>query len=120
MKVMRIVEGLKKRRLGDFSVLHDLRVACRVSAPRRFRLSVCFGLGLAVLLVTAGGLLAQQAAAPPLTLAAARERADIANPTIVAARLQRAVDIDGVDVAKERPNPDLLFEAESDTPRESF
>ncbi len=43
-----------------------------------------------------------------------------ANPTISAARLQQPIDVAGVDVAGERPNPDLLYEAAKETPRQAI
>jgi cobalt-zinc-cadmium efflux system outer membrane protein len=38
------------------------------------------------------------------------------NKSIAAARLRRPVDLAGVDVAKERPNPDLTYENTRETP----
>jgi outer membrane protein, heavy metal efflux system len=63
-----------------------------------------------------------QPAAPtaPLTLQAAFDRALVANPTIAAARLRRAVDMAGVTVAGERPNPEAHAEIERETPKQSF
>src|SRR4051794_28245129 len=52
-----------------------------------------------------------------LTLAAALERAVAANPTIAAARLQRPVDVAGIGVARERPNPEIAYEFARETPR---
>jgi outer membrane protein, heavy metal efflux system len=43
-----------------------------------------------------------------------------ANPTIAAARLQKPVDLAGVAVAGERPNPDVTYEAEKETPRQAI
>ena len=43
-------------------------------------------------------------------------RAMAANPTIAAARLQRPIDVAGVGVAGERPNPDVVYEAAKETP----
>jgi cobalt-zinc-cadmium efflux system outer membrane protein len=65
---------------------------------------------------------AQQAANPvaPLTLAAAIDRAMAANPALVAARLQRTVAAAGVEVAGERPNPELHVEIEKETPKEAY
>ena len=90
-----------------------LRVSATPRAGRRQAASA------ALMLLAAGALHAQQSPAP-LTLAAARDRANAANPTIVAARLRSAVDVAGVGVAKERPNPDLLFEAARDAPKQSI
>jgi outer membrane protein, heavy metal efflux system len=58
-------------------------------------------------------------AAVPLTLAAAIERALAANQTIAAARLQRPVDVAGVAVAGERPNPEVVYEWSKEVPRQS-
>ncbi len=56
----------------------------------------------------------------PLTLSEAVARAMAANPTIAAARLQRPIDIAGVSVAGERPNPDLQYEASRETPHQAI
>ena len=63
-----------------------------------------------------------QAAPPagPFTLQAAFAIADAHNRTLVAARLGRAADLAGIDVARERLNPEAAFEAGRDTPHESF
>lgn len=61
--------------------------------------------------------------APPpdsLTLQSALAAAEEHNPTLVAARLGRAVDLAGIGVARERPNPEFSFEAGRDTPHEAF
>jgi cobalt-zinc-cadmium efflux system outer membrane protein len=89
----------------------------RVSAPpREGRRHTA----LAALIVLAASALSAQQSPASLTLEAARERANAANPTIVAARLRRAVNVAGIGVAKERPNPDLLFEAARDAPKQSL
>ena len=75
---------------------------------------------LAALIIFAASALSAQQSPAPLTLAAARDRANVANPTIVAARLRKAVNAAGIGVAKERPNPDLLFEAARDAPKQSI
>src|SRR5258706_3613076 len=65
----------------------------------------------------------QPPAAPPtepLTLEAAFDRALNANPTIAAARLRRAVDLAGISVAGERPNPEVHAEVEKETPNQDF
>jgi outer membrane protein, heavy metal efflux system len=54
----------------------------------------------------------------PLTLQSAFALADAHNKTLTAARLGRAVDVAGVGVAQQRPNPEASFEATRDTPRE--
>jgi len=55
-----------------------------------------------------------------LTLSEAMARAMAANPTIAAARLQRPIDVAGVSVAGERPNPDLQYEASRETPHQAI
>jgi cobalt-zinc-cadmium efflux system outer membrane protein len=59
---------------------------------------------------------------PPavLTLETALARALDANPTLVAARLRRSVDLAGRDVARERLNPEVRVEAERETPKYSY
>jgi cobalt-zinc-cadmium efflux system outer membrane protein len=65
--------------------------------------------------------LSVQAAPPePLSLQAAFAAAEQSNPTLIAARLGRAVDLAGIGVARERPNPEFSFEAGRDTPHEAF
>jgi cobalt-zinc-cadmium efflux system outer membrane protein len=64
---------------------------------------------------------AQQAALNnPFTLQAALAAAEQNNRTLIAARLGRAADLAGIDVAKQRPNPEASFEAGRDTPHEAF
>jgi cobalt-zinc-cadmium efflux system outer membrane protein len=64
---------------------------------------------------------APAAQAPPtLTLDAAFARALEANPAIAAARMRRAVDLAGIDVARERPNPEAHVEFERETPKEAY
>ena len=79
-------------------------------------------LGAAILVVAA--LTAEQAPqAPPaaaLTLQSALAAAEQNNRTLVAARLGRAVDIAGMGVAGQRPNPEASFETARDTPHEAF
>lgn len=76
---------------------------------------------LAVVAASRAGLLGQQATpgAVPLTLEAAIVRATETNRTVLAARLQRPVATAAIGVARERPNPDLTFEASRETPKQS-
>jgi cobalt-zinc-cadmium efflux system outer membrane protein len=67
----------------------------------------------------AASLQAQQPGAP-LTLEGALAQALQGNPTIAAARLRRAVDLQGVDVARERPNPELRVEIEREAPKDAY
>jgi cobalt-zinc-cadmium efflux system outer membrane protein len=88
-------------------------------APVNGLVRVAFGAFVA--LVGSGGLAAQTAQpAAPLTLEEALSIALANNKTIAAARLQRSGDLAGVDVARERPNPDLLYETARDTPKQAF
>ncbi len=41
------------------------------------------------------------------------------NKTIAAAKLRRPVGLAGVDVARERPNPDISYEASRETPKQA-
>lgn len=55
-----------------------------------------------------------------LSLDAAIAQAQRVNPTIAAARLKRATDQVGVDVARERPNPEFRADLERETPRYAY
>jgi len=77
------------------------------------------GAGLLPLLFAAPAA-AQTVPADSLTLQAAMDRAMSANPTIAAARMRRAINVAGVDVAGERLNPEGTFEIEKETPKQSF
>jgi cobalt-zinc-cadmium efflux system outer membrane protein len=55
-----------------------------------------------------------------LTLEAAIARAMAANRSIAAAMLQRPVSVAGIDVARERPNPEITYEIEKETPRQAI
>jgi outer membrane protein TolC len=55
-----------------------------------------------------------------LTLEAAVARALSVNPTATAARLHQAIATAGVDIARERPNPEARVEIERETPHEAF
>jgi outer membrane protein, heavy metal efflux system len=63
---------------------------------------------------------AQPAATNPLTLQAALERAFAANPTVAAARLEIAINRAGLEVARERLNPEATVEIEKETPKQVF
>jgi outer membrane protein, heavy metal efflux system len=72
-----------------------------------------------------GVLAAAQAGAqapPPdrLTYQAAIQRALAANPTIMAARLRRSVNLASRDVAAERLNPEFRAELAKETPKEAY
>ncbi len=67
-----------------------------------------------------GRLMAQAPAELSLSLAEAMALASSTNPALAAARLRRFVNLAAVDVAGERPNPDLTFEWERETPRQAL
>jgi cobalt-zinc-cadmium efflux system outer membrane protein len=56
----------------------------------------------------------------PLTLDAAIARAVATNRGLAAARLAAPVAMAGIDVARERLNPELTYEAERETPRQAI
>jgi outer membrane protein, heavy metal efflux system len=74
----------------------------------------------ALLVVSPESALAQAGGPQALTLADAMQRAVSSSPTIAAARLQHPIDVAGVAVAGERPNPDISYEAAKETPRQSI
>ena len=74
----------------------------------------------AMMLLAADPAAAQVAPSQPLTLQSAIERALAANPTIAAARLTGAVNLAGLAVARERPNPEATVELEKETPKQGF
>ena len=83
--------------------------------------ALCAGAILAVALTTDKVAQVAQAPAPsPITLQSALATAEERNPTLIAARLGRAVDLAGVGVAGQRPNPEASFEAARDAPHEVF
>jgi cobalt-zinc-cadmium efflux system outer membrane protein len=55
-----------------------------------------------------------------LTLSEAMARAGEANPALRAARTARAIDVAGLDVARQRPNPEVSVEVERETPHWAF
>jgi cobalt-zinc-cadmium efflux system outer membrane protein len=89
---------------------------------------------LLVLLLWPGLALAQSSVSPSPapTVAPAPEPASAAltldealtlaraNPTIAAARLRRLVDQAGIDVARERPNPEAHYEHTNELPHDAF
>ncbi len=75
------------------------------------------GAPLAVLLWPA--LAAGQTSASPVTLDEALALAR-ANPALTAARLRRAVDQAGIDVAHEVPNPEARYEHTNELPHDAF
>lgn len=75
---------------------------------------------LAALCATAWLVPAAARAQAPLTLDEAVARTLQANPRLMAARLGRAIATESVAVARERPNPELVFESGRDTPHASL
>jgi outer membrane protein, heavy metal efflux system len=76
-------------------------------------------LSAAILIAALTAEQAPQAPPPiPFTLQSAFATAEEHNRTLVAARLGRAVDIAGIGVAGQRPNPEASFETARDTPHE--
>jgi outer membrane protein, heavy metal efflux system len=55
-----------------------------------------------------------------LSLADALARAAEANPTVLAARMARAVDVAGINAAGQRPNPEISVENQRETPHWAF
>src|SRR6185503_16177698 len=72
--------------------------------------------------VLAGGRLSAQTppVSQPLTLEGALERAVAVNPTIAAARFRRLASLAGVDVARERLNPEARIEIEREAPTQAY
>src|SRR5689334_24834020 len=56
----------------------------------------------------------------PLTFAAAVQRALAANPSLMAARLRRSINVASRDVAAERLNPEFRVETSKETPKEAY
>jgi len=73
-----------------------------------------------LLLLVASTARAQGAPAHALTLQEAFDRAAAANPTVAAARLRGPIDVAGLALARERPNPEASVEFEKETPKQSF
>ena len=90
----------------------------------RARRSSTTFIAAAALLIISSAAAAQTSVAPPagtgLTLDAALTMAASANPHLIAARLKKPVDVAGIGVAAERPNPDFSYELSRDFPRHSF
>jgi cobalt-zinc-cadmium efflux system outer membrane protein len=76
--------------------------------------------GACVLLLALAAPVTAQSPADPLTLQGAMDRALAANPGIAAARLSSAVNLAGLEVARERPNPEASVEFEKETPKQAF
>jgi len=88
--------------------------------PVLARTAMCRLVILVVMLLVASPAAAQVPPASSLTLQAAIDRALAANPTIAAARLTSAVNMAGLAVASEWPNPEAVVEFEKETPKQGF
>jgi len=88
--------------------------------PVLARTAMCRLVSLVVMLLVASPAAAQVPPASSLTLQAAIDRALAANPTIAAARLTSAVNMAGLAVASEWPNPEAVVEFEKETPKQGF
>lgn len=89
--------------------------------PRRHRpLASIFGAATGWLLFVS--IVSAQGVVPgaPLTLGGALDRAVMANPTIIAARLRQGIALAGVSVARERLNPEARVEFERETPTRNY
>jgi outer membrane protein, heavy metal efflux system len=75
---------------------------------------------LVALAVAAGAASGLEAQTPGLTLEGALARALEANPQIAAARLSRPVGVAGIAVARERPNPEITYEASRELPHQAI
>jgi cobalt-zinc-cadmium efflux system outer membrane protein len=84
---------------------------------RRRLLLPCIGLTALLLAMDAA---AQVAPVGSLTMQAAIGRAMAANPTIAAARLRGPINLANLAVARERLNPEGVFELEKETPKEAY
>jgi len=82
----------------------------------------CCVLAVVTLVSTASPAMADEPQSPAaaLTYSAALTRALSANPRIIAARLRRPINIASRDVAAERLNPEVRFEASKETPKEGY
>ncbi|HUR19254.1 MAG TPA: TolC family protein, partial [Vicinamibacterales bacterium] len=79
------------------------------------RLSFTAAIIAALVLIPGAGF-----AQTPLTVEQAIQRALEANPSLAALRLTRAVRAAGVDVAAERPNPEVTYDLEKEAPRQAI
>jgi cobalt-zinc-cadmium efflux system outer membrane protein len=73
-----------------------------------------------LLAIAAPAVTAQPAPGGSLTLQAALARAFTANPTIAAARLRAPIDSAGLEVARERLNPEATLEFAKETPKQAY
>jgi cobalt-zinc-cadmium efflux system outer membrane protein len=70
--------------------------------------------------IAAASMHAWAQAPTALSLTDALARAESASPAAVAARTARPIDVAGIGVAGQRPNPEVAFEYDKETPHWSF
>src|SRR3954464_9832570 len=75
---------------------------------------------IATAVLAAFGTIAAAQAPQSLSLSDAFTRAADASPTAVAARAARPIDVAGIGVAGQRPNPEVGFEYARETPHWAF
>ena len=77
-------------------------------------------LRLLLVFIVVAGISAQAQDTPKLTLQSALELAGRQNLDLVAVRRRRAVTVAGIQIARQRPNPTLSFEAMRDSPHQAL
>jgi len=87
--------------------------------PVRTQVAACWFL-LVASMISLRAMPGAAQASESLTLQAAVDRALAANPTIAAARSRGAVNLAGLALAGERPNPEVSAEFEKETPKRAF
>ena len=97
-----------------------LRSKIRPDAGVRGRAGVKHGVLIAIMVAAAVDVSAQAQAPGTLSLSDALARAVEASPAAVAARTARPIDVAGIGVAGQRPNPEVAFEYDKETPHWSF
>ena len=93
-------------------------MADRTPVRSRARWRACVSAVMTALVIAP--VAAQLAPADSLTLQAAIDRALAANPTLAAVRLASAINLAGLALARERPNPEATVEFEKETPKQAF
>lgn len=72
------------------------------------------------LLLTPAAFVHAQVSPESLTFEMAVRRALEANPALLVARLRHPIDLAGISVAREHPNPEASVEIEKETPKQAF
>jgi outer membrane protein, heavy metal efflux system len=83
------------------------------------RRSSTAGAAFVAALLFTSSITSAQSSTLPLTLEAAVARALASNRELAVARLEGPVAQAAVEIAKERPNPDVTYEVEKETPKQS-